>query len=936
MADPNTPGQNPLTPGFGDTGEPWALEDTLKKVLQVLQKDVQQGARQGRNFDALNRNVDRLIRTIDRGNTSDSDGMRREIANSTQSRKALEDLQRTTRRSLKAQEEINRNQKQSKNAARDNLLNSGGGMGGGRNLISSFIKGAASKTLDTLSGAAKGILNSGGDFQNAMQGVASSLPGIMGTVLGGAVGMVNQARDQIAQISQTGQTFNGNLIEFSNAASMGAVSMTQATEILANNSEAAAKIGGANFLRLQRQVRTTTEMVGRYGLSVSKQADIAAEFYLLQMSRGRVDQAKNAAAMADFTGQMAALSKLTGKSIDQLVATQKALVTDAGVYAAVQRIAERFGVDAANNAQKLIDTVIPQFDEATQTTLKDMFVSLSQFGSINQSDLGLALSRANREDLIPVLEKALTSGNETEIMSVLRSIGQEGMAVNSSIRKVTSNIQVGFKDQQAITSAFGSFAAITDEQVAGREATQKKLEEELAKGQKGTGGIAAIDRQDTINQEKMGQVYSQMLAKATELYPAIGKLTEASLDVTSKLLGSESLSAAITKTTEALTKMANDIPRILNSFESLGAIDSWIAKTITAIADLGAGFGKLTGIGEGLGSVLALLTTAATVSLAWTKGKQLLSAGATKVGSTAANAGRRAFGRGAGRAVGTAAAEAGEGIAARTAARSAPGLLGKLGAGTVGRMIPGIGLVVGGIDAYNRAKEGDYLGAGLSGAGAIASTLLPGIGGLVAGVAPVVVNGIRDYMGQTPASKEEQAIAKSNPKANEAEFHKTRMSNQVQAQNQRSEAIGAELAEIRKFYQVRLKMEREFFNAQIKLASIRDGYERTLISNRYGSHIANKAKETKAQTSNADALFRTQVEQAKRVRSSMDGYQAKAKRMGALNNTGVIVQPTIGDDIGSKQLQEQKLTNQFLYNIYENGRAGQKFRPLVTMYQTGL
>ena len=85
-----------------------------------------------------------------------------------------------------------------------------------------------------------------------------------------------------------------------------------------------------------------------------------------------------------------------------------------------------------------------------------------------------------------------------------------------------------------------------------------------------------------------------------------------------------------------------------------------------------------------------------------------------------------------------------------------------------------------------------------------------------------------------------------------------------------------------------------------------------------------------------DAAFKGQLEQAARIKKSTEDYQAKAAKMGALSQAGVIVQPAIGDDIGSKQLQEMKLTNQFLYNIYDNSKGQNKFKPLVTVYQPGL
>ena len=67
--------------------------------------------------------------------------------------------------------------------------------------------------------------------------------------------------------------------------------------------------------------------------------------------------------------------------------------------------------------------------------------------------------------------------------------------------------------------------------------------------------------------------------------------------------------------------------------------------------------------------------------------------------------------------------EAAATTAATTVAKAAPGVAGKMAS----RLVPGLGAAVGAYDAYDRAKKGDYIGAGLSGLGAVTS-FIPGIG----------------------------------------------------------------------------------------------------------------------------------------------------------------------------------------------------------------
>jgi len=60
-----------------------------------------------------------------------------------------------------------------------------------------------------------------------------------------------------------------------------------------------------------------------------------------------------------------------------------------------------------------------------------------------------------------------------------------------------------------------------------------------------------------------------------------------------------------------------------------------------------------------------------------------------------------------------------------------------------GKVLPGAGAALGGLEAYNRAQQGDYLGAGLAGVGGAAS-LVPGVGTAI-GLGTTAINASRDY-----------------------------------------------------------------------------------------------------------------------------------------------------------------------------------------------
>jgi len=93
------------------------------------------------------------------------------------------------------------------------------------------------------------------------------------------------------------------------------------------------------------------------------------------------------------------------------------------------------------------------------------------------------------------------------------------------------------------------------------------------------------------------------------------------------------------------------------------------------------------------------------------------------------------------------------------AAKVAGSVGGKMASG----LIPGVGAAVGAYDAYDRATKGDYIGAGLSGLGAVTS-LIPGVGtAATLGLAGAQLG--RDYKVKTGAFAPDEAGQAATPAA---------------------------------------------------------------------------------------------------------------------------------------------------------------------------
>lgn len=74
----------------------------------------------------------------------------------------------------------------------------------------------------------------------------------------------------------------------------------------------------------------------------------------------------------------------------------------------------------------------------------------------------------------------------------------------------------------------------------------------------------------------------------------------------------------------------------------------------------------------------------------------------------------------------------------------------QIGKKTLGRVLPGAGVALDAVDAYDRYKKGDYLGAGIAGVGA-AGGLVPGLGAPIS-LGAAGINMARDAYNSTPAN----------------------------------------------------------------------------------------------------------------------------------------------------------------------------------------
>lgn len=906
MADDSQPSNNtqPNLPGIGETSNgPWALEDTLKKVLGVLQKDLANNARQNRNFDILNRNIDRLSQNISDSSSSDQNLQRKNINTAAETKKQLEDIKKASNRAAKAQEEAIRADKPSKNAARDNLLGGGGGGGGG---VLGFVTNLAMKTGKGVMDAGKAIVDSGGDIAQATEGVARAIPGI-GAILASSARMVNDTRNQFAQMAKTGQTFNGNMMEFANTAADAALSTSQAVQILGDNAEAAARIGGANFLRLQREVRSTTEQFGRFGLSVEDQAKVLGNFTEIQLMRGRRDQAQNAKAAADYTAKMVALAKATGQSIDSLMQNDKNLEKSADMFSASQAVYERFGKTAADNFERVYKDVSNKLvGTDAQKPVEALMANIGNWDSMVQSDLGQAFAQAGKLDDLVKLRDAMTSGNDGQVTKILQGISGELNNRDSDLAKRVGALSRTGNLDPALFAGMRDLTALSSDANKNTSA----LAAQMKTDNKGTGkatDLSTYDQNQTVVQEQLGKAYAAILNNAAQLQPALQQLTIAAAQMTAAFMASDVVKDTIGQFSGAVvdaTQHMQDFISTLTVFDTLGSGLGWV---IGKLMEFGGWLGKFTGIGEGWGKLLV-------AAGAWFGGKGLLGKAGSGIKSL--------FGFGE---AGGAAAGAAEGAGAA----AAKGLTGQLlkGAargGILSAAFEGLGYLGPDGKALTMANVGRsaFKLAGGALGGAVGS--LGGPLGTVAGgaVGYYGASKLSDYLFGPDEMKKAQARQPEKKEAPKPQPPAPRVRpaapKPVPPINSQSD-VDKRIAQIQSDYQ---KQNEE------AMASIR--------------------RRVEAQASRPPAPIQPSqqarmVQPAALTRPVTPGVGLDPNhRDGKLSSTTTPIQHKrrndekvnfpVGDEMQNRQLQEMQNTNKWLAGIYANGKPPVRPKPSVVMY----
>ena len=156
--------------------------------------------------------------------------------------------------------------------------------------------------------------------------------------------------DPFRQMLDSGIAFGGSIEKMQVAVNRTGVGLQDFTRIALQYGTTISGMGGENFSELVRQVQDGTRVFGRYGQSVTAQADSIASFTELLASGGRLymmNEKERTQATIEYLREQSAVTKLTGISRKRLEEEQKQYAKQASVDLAIRAMRGRGDVAGA-------------------------------------------------------------------------------------------------------------------------------------------------------------------------------------------------------------------------------------------------------------------------------------------------------------------------------------------------------------------------------------------------------------------------------------------------------------------------------------------------------------------------------------------------------------------------------------------------------------
>ena len=328
-------------------------------------------------------------------------------------------------------------------------------------------------------------------------------------------------RESYIQLSRTGATFNGNLLGLSKVAKEASIPLPKLVDLIATNGAVlgaffgSVQAGADQFISLGRELKNVTERdLAQFGLTTDETAQYMMTFLEAERSRGNLQRFTNTQLVEStkqYTLNLAKLSAMTGKSIDQLNEEQQAANADA-LFRAKLATMDKETAD-------IITKAYTQMGPGMQQLTKDM---LAFEGPV--SKIGRDLTVATEGQILGPLQKLLNNAGDSDALRQFQN----------SVGRIGENL---LRDGQAFVDVAiltGDFAGVFEEFVP---RIRRQISEEGLAGvleqisESGKAAVNVFSQFDTISTTMQDARIATTLPATLAASSAIAqKLAEMSVD----------------------------------------------------------------------------------------------------------------------------------------------------------------------------------------------------------------------------------------------------------------------------------------------------------------------------------------------------------------------------------------------------------------------
>jgi len=231
----------PLLGTLEQSEEPWSLEETQKRIENLLKKRIKSGNIDSKNLAIVAKNISKLAGDIKTTKSIEQElkKVHREGIKESSLSQKIHDLQKQQGKKTSAYQKD-----MSSKAAKEILKGAGGGITG---TIKSFDRsiGSVISGFDSLDASVSGM------------GKLLTIVPLVGGTLGALVGWLGNQIDSYRELIAVGQTFGGNMLSMNYAARDAAMNVEEFGKFVIKYSKLSAKISAQGLASITKDVRAT-------------------------------------------------------------------------------------------------------------------------------------------------------------------------------------------------------------------------------------------------------------------------------------------------------------------------------------------------------------------------------------------------------------------------------------------------------------------------------------------------------------------------------------------------------------------------------------------------------------------------------------------------------------------------------------------------------